>query len=56
MTNSDRLKYIEYIRGYLDEAEDALDDRDEEAYWQAIDHADALIFVLMHENDEDDTD
>lgn len=54
MTNSDRLKYIEYIRGYLDEAEDALDDRDEAAYQEAIDHADELLFVLMHEDLKDD--
>lgn len=55
MTNNQRLKYLDYIRGFLDDAEDAMNERDDDAYEEAIDYADALIFVLMHEDDEDDT-
>lgn len=56
MTNSDRIKYLDYVRAFLDEAEDAMNERDESAYQEAIDHADALLFVLRHEDmlDEDD--
>lgn len=54
MTNSDRIKYLDYVRTFLDKAEDAMDDRDEDAYQEAIDHADALLFVLMHEDLKDE--
>ena len=54
MTNTNRQKYIEYIRGFLDDAVDALDRRDEEAYRKALDGADAILTLLRHEEETED--
>lgn len=50
MTNDERLKYINYIRDFLEKAEDSMNERDEDAYQKAIDRADALMSVLHHED------
>lgn len=50
MTNDERLKFINYIRDFLEKAEDSMNERDEDAYQKAIDRADALMSVLHHED------
>ena len=50
MTNDERLKYINYIRDFLEKAEDSMNERDEDAYQKAIDRADALMSDLHHED------
>lgn len=47
MTNDERLKYINYIRDFLEKAEDSMNERDEDAYQSVLHHED-----MLYEDDE----
>lgn len=54
MTDKDKLDYLGYIKGFIDEAAKAYIRGDDDAYIGALDSAEALLTDLLHEDDEED--
>lgn len=54
MTDKEKLDYIEYIKGFMDEAAEAFLRGDDDAYIGALNSADALLTGLLNDDDEEE--
>ena len=54
MTDKDKLDYLGYIKGFIDEATAAFLRGDDDAYIGALDSADTLLTGLLNDDDEED--
>lgn len=54
MTDKDKLDYLGYIKGFIDEATAAFLRGDDDTYFEALDSVDALLMCLLHDDDEED--